>query len=192
MTAIVDASAKSAELQRASHPAPMRRHFPRWAWEPCVLFIVISVVPAVFVGGAIGETPTVARAIRLDEAARSVEILDENRQAPVMPVRRTQRHRNDRRSQKERDKDKKGDEELRWWAATALEYTGGKAEEAIPAMLDIMRRADPRAGTAEQVSEAEIIPTRAELTFIYFPGDTMNRPLHILRAQQDLTSGAAE
>jgi hypothetical protein len=55
-----------------------------------------------------------------------------------------------------------------------------------------MRRSDPRTGGVAEVEEAEIIPTRMELTVIYIPCSTMKRPLHILRAVQDLTSGMGE
>ena len=38
----------------------------------------------------------------------------------------------------------------------------------------------------------EIAPTRPELTIIDVPGRPMSRPLHLLREEQDLTSGMGE
>jgi hypothetical protein len=55
------------------------------------------------------------------------------------------------------------------------------------AMRQVIHRLDPRA-EATTAEDAEIVPTRLDLTIIYVPGDTNRRPLHILRSQQDLTS----
>jgi hypothetical protein len=57
------------------------------------------------------------------------------------------------------------------------------------AMAQAVTRADPRLEAAARSDEQGIAPTRRSLTIIYIPGLVNNRPIHVLRAAQDLTTG---
>jgi hypothetical protein len=57
------------------------------------------------------------------------------------------------------------------------------------ALLRSWRRADPRAEAAPPAWEAQIHPTRLDLTVIYIPGTSNSRPISWMQPGQQLSGG---
>jgi hypothetical protein len=57
------------------------------------------------------------------------------------------------------------------------------------AMIETLRRLDPRPEAIARVEQPEITPTTLRLIILYIPGQTNRREFHLLRPGQDLTTG---
>jgi hypothetical protein len=77
-------------------------------------------------------------------------------------------------------------ERTREAAVEALHRIDPKIREAL---LQSMRRGDPRVDAAPPDDEAQIVPTRLNLTVLYVPGDTNARTIHVICPDYDFVHG---
>jgi hypothetical protein len=77
-------------------------------------------------------------------------------------------------------------ERTREAAVEALRRIDPKIRETL---LQSMRQSDPRLDAAPPDDEAQIFPTRLNLTVLYMPGDTNARPIHVISTHYDFVHG---
>jgi hypothetical protein len=77
-------------------------------------------------------------------------------------------------------------ERTREAAVEALRRIDPKIRETL---LQLMRRGDPHVDAAPPNDEAQIAPTRLNLTLLYMPGDTNARSIHVICPDYDFVHG---